>query len=141
MAARTQLSVLAGHRLNSIVAFSFGGLFVVLGLSGFAVTAGHHAVGPHGGELLGVFQVNVLHNIVHVVAGAVMVAAGIVGARSAKAVNTAVGLVYLALFLVGLFVLGSAANIIALNGADNALHLALGAALTAAGLRADRDLR
>ena len=38
----------------------------------------------------------------------------------------------------GLFAIGSAANIIALNGADNVLHLVLGLVLTAVGLGADR---
>jgi hypothetical protein len=38
----------------------------------------------------------------------------------------------------GLFALGSSLNFLALNGADNGLHLALGAALTAAGLLLDR---
>jgi hypothetical protein len=35
--------------------------------------------------------------------------------------------------VIGLAVIGTEANIFALNGADNALHLALGAALTAVG--------
>ncbi|HEX8631627.1 MAG TPA: DUF4383 domain-containing protein [Catenuloplanes sp.] len=141
MAPRTLLSVVAHHRPNSIAAFAFGAVFVAAGLGGFGVSVGHHAVGPAGGLLLGVFQVNVLHNMVHVVVGAVMIAAGIVGSRSAKAVNAALGLGYLALFVIGLFLVGSSANVIALNGADNALHLVLGAALTAIGMVADRDLR
>lgn len=141
MAARTQLGVVANHRPNSIAAFASGAVFVVAGLSGFLVSGGHQAAGPDGGLLLNLFQVNVLHNMLHIVAGAVLIAAAIVGSRPAKAANTGVGLLYLALFAGGLFLLGSGANLIALNGADNVLHLGLGAALSAVGLAADRDLR
>ncbi|MFY1690158.1 DUF4383 domain-containing protein [Plantactinospora sp. WMMB782] len=42
------------------------------------------------------------------------------------------------LFAAGLFVIGKAANIVALNGADNLLHLGLGLVLTAIGFGADR---
>ncbi len=80
---------IAHRSLHSVVALAFGAVFVLVGLSGFAVSGGHHTVGGEGGELL------------------------------------------------GLFLTGTAANIIALNGADNILHLVLGSALLAVGLRAD----
>jgi hypothetical protein len=76
--------------------------------------------------------------VVHVAAGAGLVAAGILGSRQAKIANTVVGAGYLALFLIGLFIVDTGANVIALNGADNALHLVLGLALIALGLGADR---
>ncbi len=124
--------------LNTLAAFAFGAVFVLVGLAGFFVTGGHHAVGQDGGKLLGLFQVNVVHNLVHLVVGAVMIGAAISGVRAAKAVNLLFGAVYLAVFVFGLFALGNALNFLALNGADNGLHLALGAVLLAAGLTLDR---
>jgi Domain of unknown function (DUF4383) len=58
--------------------------------------------------------------------------------RTAKAVNSLVGLIYLAVGVAGLFTLDSSANIIALNGLDNTLHLVAGAALLAIGRFVDR---
>ena len=130
-------SIMSGRRLNTLVAFVFGAVFVVVGLLGFTVSGGHHVAGREGGDLLGLFQVNVLHNLVHLAAGAALIAASIVGVRAAKAANTLFGVVYLAVGLLGLFVTGGSANIIALNGADNVLHLFLGAVLLAVGLRGE----
>lgn len=139
MTTHTGTGAFAGMRLNSVVAFLFGAVFVLVGLLGFTVSGGHSAVGHEGGALLGLFQVNALHNIVHIAVGALMIAAGVAGAKAAKAVNTTVGAVYLLLFVIGLFIVGdSGANLIALNAADNGLHLALGLALLGAGLGLDR---
>jgi hypothetical protein len=138
MTTHGRTGALAGHRINSLVAFAFGAVFVIVGLSGFFVSGGHHAVGQSGGELLGLFRVNVLHNVVHLLVGAVMIAAAIVGNRAAKTANTVFGLVYLVLFVAGLFLVGTGANIIALNAADNGLHLVLGLALAGIGFGTDR---
>jgi hypothetical protein len=123
-------------RINQGVGFVFGAVFVLVGLTGFVVSGGHHAVGREGGELFGVFQVNVLHNVVHLVVGAVMVAAAIMGDRTARNANATFGVVYLVLFALGLAVVDTPANVIALNGADNALHLVFGLALTGFGFGA-----
>ena len=127
------------RRLNTFVAFAFGAVFVLVGLAGFVVSGGHHAIGQDGGKLLGLFQVNVVHNLVHLAVGAVMIGAAIAGARAAKLANVVFGVVYLAVFVFGLFALGTALNFLALNAADNGLHLALGAVLLAVGLLSDRS--
>ena len=139
MTTHSSAGTLAGRRLNSLVAGAFGAVFVIVGLLGFTVSGGHDAAGHTGGQLLGLFQVNVLHNLVHMAVGAAMIAAAIAGVRVAKTANTLIGAVYLVLAVVGLAILGdNPANIIALNGADNALHLVLGLALLGVGLGADR---
>jgi hypothetical protein len=135
----THTGTLSRIGLNSIVAFGFGAIFALIGVAGFTVSGGHTAAGHEGGDLLGVFQVNVLHNVVHLAVGAVMLGAAVAGTRAARLTNTAVGAVYLLLAVVGLFILGDTpANIIALNGADNGLHAVLGVALLGVGLAADR---
>ena len=139
MATHTGTGTLSRIGLNSIVAYGFGAIFVLVGVAGFTVTGGHTAAGHEGGDLLGLFQVNVLHNVVHLAVGAVMLGAAVAGNRAAQLTNVLVGAVYLLLAVVGLFILGdSPANIIALNGADNGLHAALGIALLGTGLAADR---
>lgn len=138
MATRTSPGVASGRSLNGLAALVFGTVFVLIGLAGFFVSGGHHPVGAEGGDLLGLFQVNVAHNLVHLAVGAAMIVAGILGPRPARLVNTAFGGVYLLLAVVGLVIIGTSLNVIALNGADNALHLVLGIVLTAIGLRADR---
>jgi hypothetical protein len=139
MVTRDMAGARTGGRLNSLTAGAVGAVFIVIGLLGFTVSGGHSIAGHDGGQLLGLFQVNSLHNLVHVAVGAVMVAAAIAGTRAARSANTLVGAAYLVLGVAGLFVTGdNPLNIIALNGADNGLHLVIGAVLVAVGLGADR---
>ena len=61
---------------NRIVATVFGAVYVLVGLLGFAVTGGVGFIATEGGLLLGVFQVNPLHNIAHLLIGAALLIAG-----------------------------------------------------------------
>ena len=135
MATHTGTGSLSRIGLNSIVAYGFGAIFVLVGMAGFTVSSGHAAAGHEGGELLGLFQVNV----VHIAVGAVMIGAAVAGTRAARTTNIIIGTTYLVLAIAGLFILGdSPVNLIALNGADNGLHAVLGVALLGVGLAADR---
>jgi hypothetical protein len=138
MVSHTGSRRIAGRSVNGLAALVFGAVFVVVGLAGFLVSGGHPAVGTTGGALLGLFQVNVLHNLVHLLIGAVMIAAALRGDLAARGVNRAVGLLYLVLFVAGLFLVGTSLNIVALNGQDNILHLVLGVVLAGVGFGADR---
>ncbi|MGH3655615.1 MAG: DUF4383 domain-containing protein [Micromonosporaceae bacterium] len=129
---------LAGRKVNPLAGGVLGAVFVLVGLLGFLVSGGHPAAGAEGGLLLGIFEVNLLHNVVHLAVGAALAGGAIAGVRASKAVNTLVGGVYLAVGLVGLLIIGGAADIIALNGADNGLHIVSGLALLAVGLGTDR---
>jgi len=120
--------------LNQIVCWVAGIVFVLVGLLGFTVSGGHDMAGMEGGELVGIFQVNVLHNVVHLLVGAALVAGAMAGAKAARTVNSLVGVVYLVVGALGLFILDTSANILALNGYDNWLHLFSGAALLGLGL-------
>ena len=66
MVSHTGSRTVAGRSVNGLVALAFGAVFVVVGLAGFLVSGGHPAVGTSGGALLGLFQYNVLHNVVYV---------------------------------------------------------------------------
>jgi hypothetical protein len=124
--------------LNQIAGWVAGGIFILVGLLGFTVSGGHDMAGMEGGELVGIFQVNVLHNVVHLLVGAALVAGAMAGAKAARTVNSLVGVVYLVVGALGLFILDSSANILALNGYDNWLHLFSGAALLGLGLWGDK---
>jgi hypothetical protein len=121
-----------------------GVLFLVIGVLGFVpgITthfgdlkfAGHDS----DAKLLGLFQVSVLHNIVHLLFGI----AGLLLARTvsgARAFLIGGGAIYLVLWLYGLVVdHNSGANFIPLNGADNWLHFLLGVGMIALGLLTTR---
>jgi Domain of unknown function (DUF4383) len=132
-------------------AAAVGIVFVVVAILGFipGVTTQFDSISAAGTEsgamLLGVFQVSVLHNVVHLalgVAGLAMAGA----ARSARTYLVGGGVIYLALWVYGLLIdKNSAANFVPINTADDWLHFALGAAMVAMGLvlgsRVRRDER
>ncbi len=123
---------------NRIVGGIFGAVYVLVGLLGFAVTGGVGLIATKGGLLLGLFAVNPLHNIVHLLIGAVLLLAAFSGVRAAKGANGTVGFVYLLVGIVGFFIADTAANILALNTADHVLHLASALVLIVVSLAADR---
>ncbi|MFF3856770.1 DUF4383 domain-containing protein [Micromonospora sp. NPDC002575] len=127
-----------------VAAVAVAALFLLLGVLGFVpgittgyddlTFAGHHS----GAELLGLFQVSVLHNALHLIFGlaGLALARSVAGARLFLAGG---GALYLGLCLYGLFVRFAeneqgAANFIPLNGADDFLHLLLGLGMLALGL-------
>jgi hypothetical protein len=122
-----------------------GFVFLAVGILGFIpgvtenlddITFASH---ESGAELLGVFQVSVLHNVVHLLFGVIGIAAASRHASS-RTYLIAGGLVYLALWVYGLIVdHDSDANFVPLNDADNWLHLGLGAGMVLLGLILGRD--
>lgn len=130
----------SGRSVNELVATVFGAVYVLVGILGFFVKSNGFAANS-GGKLLGIFEVNPLHNIAHLLIGAALLAAGRSGLAAARGMNTAVGAAYLLLGVVGLFLLDRSANILALNGADNALHFASAVVLLATGVAADKARR
>jgi len=117
-----------------------GAAFMLVGVLGFipGITADSGSLEAAGheshAELLGIFQVSVLHNAVHLLLGV----AGIALARrpsSARAFLVGGGALYLVLFVYGLVVdRDSEANFVPLNTADNWLHLVLGVGMIALGI-------
>jgi hypothetical protein len=123
--------------VNRTLGYVLGIVYLLVGALGFAVTSGVGFASQDGKSLLG-FELNPLHNIVHLLVGALLLYGATRGVAASRAVNTAVGGVYLLVGIIGLFILDSSANILALNSADNVLHLVSAAALLAAGLATDK---
>ncbi len=123
---------------NRLIATIFGAVYLLVGILGFFVTSGVGFFATEGQNLI-IFAVNPLHNVIHLAIGAALLIAGLSSIPAARGVNTTVGAVYLLVGIVGLFLLGSSLNIIALNGADNVLHLASAVLLLGIGLSQDKS--
>jgi arginine exporter protein ArgO len=117
-----------------------GIVFLVVGVAGFipglTTHYGQLAFAGTGSTamLLGIFQVSVLHDIVHLLFGVVGLAAART-AGGAKLFLVIGGIVYAALWLYGLAIPNaSAANFVPLNSADNWLHLVLAVGMILLGI-------
>jgi hypothetical protein len=126
-------------------ALAVGIVFLLVGILGFipGITTNYDQLAGAGHEseamLLGIFQVSVLHNIVHLLFGVLGLA---VAARARASRNYLIwgGVIYLVLFIYGLFAVGAPdANFVPVNSADNWLHLVLGLGMLALGLLVDRN--
>jgi arginine exporter protein ArgO len=115
-------------------------VFVVIGVLGFipGVTTNYDRLEWFGPEsealLLGVFQVSILHNLVHL-------GFGLLGVAAARAIDSSRvylvggGALYAVLWLYGLLVdKDSEANFVPLNTADDWLHLILAVVMIGLGL-------
>jgi len=123
---------------NRIVGIVAGAAYIAVGALGFLVTADVPFTSTEGGILFTLLEVNPLQNVVHILLGLVLLAAGIAGHRFAVATNTIVGVVTFAVGFYGLFAIDAATNYLALNTWGNALHFGSSAVLVAVGLGADR---
>ncbi len=123
-----------------MVALLAGAAFLLVGILGFVpgITSGYSDLsfaGRHSeAHLLGLFQISVLHNVVHLLFGVI----GLAAARSfagARGFLVGAGGIYLVLTVYG-FLIGhdSPANFVPVNAADNVLHLGLSLGMLAAGL-------
>jgi len=126
---------------NRLLGVVFGAVYVLVGILGFTVTSGVGFFSTSGGLLLGLFEVNIFHNVAHLLIGAALLIAGLSSIPAARAVNTTVGAAYLLLGVVGLFLVGSEFNILAINAADNVLHFASAAVLLGVGLGAEKGVK
>ncbi|AMB41675.1 DUF4383 domain-containing protein [Paenarthrobacter ureafaciens] len=135
--ARTRTTI---QRAAQIV----GVVFLLVGILGFipGITSNYDTMqfAGHTSEalLLGIFQVSILHNIVHLLFGA----AGLLMAKTpGQARNYLVGggIIYLVLWIYGLLIgQDSTANFVPLNSADNWLHLILGIGMLGLGFGLSR---
>src|SRR3954468_8220273 len=118
-----------------------GGVFLAVGVLGFipGITTHYGDLSFAGdrstAKLLGVFQVSILHNIVHVLFGL----AGLALARTWDGARTFLiggGVVYLVLWLLGIV---GGANWVPTNDADDWLHFVLGLGMVALGFVTTRQ--
>jgi arginine exporter protein ArgO len=120
-------------------AMLFGIVFLLVAVLGFipGITSDYDRLsefGDVGAKVFGIFGVNWLENVVHLLYGVL----GLALARTwngSRAYFIGGGLVYLVVWLYGLLIdLNSSANIIGVNSAANWLHFALGVTMLLIGL-------
>jgi hypothetical protein len=125
-----------------VFALIFGAIYVIVGVIGFirpltdAPADGIIVTGT--ANLLGIFAVNWLHNLVHILVGVLGLAAA-ARTPSARTYAQVIGIAYAALFVIGLFT-ADFLGILPLNMPDTILHLvsavvALIVGFTAVGLQ------
>lgn len=120
-------------------ALAVGVVFLLVGILGFipGITTNYDTMTFAGHEsealLLGIFEVSILHNIVHLLFGV----AGVAMARTVGAARSYLiggGIIYLVLWLYGLIIdKDSSANFVPVNSADDWLHFVLGVGMIAVG--------
>ena len=136
---------MTNRSLAQTLALIFGIAFLGAGILGFipGITTDYGDMSFAGNdsksELLGLFQVSVLHNIVHILFGI----AGLAFARTWEGARTYLlgsGVIYVVLFVYGLVLdSGSDANFVPINGADTVLHLLLAIGLLGAWFVSTRE--
>lgn len=136
----------AGTAIQKIALIA-GIVFLLVGIAGFIPGLTHSTehlagAGAHSdAHLLGVFQVSVLHNVVHLAFG---IAGLIVAARATASRMYLIwgGVIYFVVWLYGLFAVGNdQLNILPVNDADNWLHLGLALGMVLLGIFVNRAPR
>jgi Domain of unknown function (DUF4383) len=112
----------------------FGIVFLAVGILGFVPGITKDEM------LLGIFHVNAMHSIVHIVSGAVFLFASMAGAGPARLWFKVFGLIYAVVAVLGFMnptgpVLGMISN----NPADTWLHVVLAAAMLLIGFAAPKQ--
>lgn len=119
-------------RIDVTVTVLFGAILAAVGLMG-PVLAGSD------GNLL-IFGRNYLHDVIHLASGLGALAAGYyAGGRYAGTFLKSFGAVYLVVTLAGFALAGLLGDLIALNMADNFLHLAISVVFLGVGFGLSRE--
>ena len=119
--------------LARTVALVLGAVYLVVGVVGFVIVPGGE------GDLLGIFPVNAVHNIVHIVIGAALLY-GATATTTAVMVSRIMGIVLVVVGLLGI-AFPDGFGILPLGGPDILLHLASGAVLLYIGFMAPIEAR
>ncbi len=109
------------------LATTFGWILLVVGVLGFVpgITSNN--------MLLGIFEVDSVHNVIHLLSGAVALWAGMTSLSAAKMYFQIFGVVYALVTVLGFIAAGSILGLFMTNGADNVLHLVIAAVALWAG--------
>ena len=109
-----------------MIALLLGFVFILVGLIGFVPNP---LVSPTG-----LFAVNAMHNLVHIFTGMAFVVGALLLVGKEALVVISIGLVYLAVAILGFFTSGDMLlGIVHINEADRWLHLGLAIAILAVG--------
>ena len=92
-----------------------GAILALVGIAGFVMN-----------PVVGIFGVTTIHNIIHIVSGIVLVAAGYMSdGKNAKTAVITFGFIYLAVAVLGFANIAPVVSTLNINLADNILHIAI----------------
>lgn len=112
--------------------YSFGFAYVALGVVAYLVTGFERWLEADVDSYVLWFRLNPTHNLVHLAIGTLLLWAGTEPEPVARIAVGLVGVLYLGVGIAGFWLVGAPdRNVLALNGADNVLHLVTGAAAVA----------
>jgi len=124
-----------------LFAYVFGAVLLLVGIIGFFVDSSFDTgTAVHGDKLLGIFEVNGIHNIVHIASGLFLLAVAPKRA-TAKGGVLAFALIYGLVTVIGLIDGEDVLGLIPVNAEDNILHIVLTLAALGAALAARADDR
>ncbi len=109
------------------ITVGFGIVYVLIGILGFVPGITFATSTPGQGLILGIFAVNLIHNIAHLLLGAILIVGGM-SATNVGIVNKVMAIIF-AVLVVGSFIAPIVEGV-AINPPDTLLHL-VSAALTA----------
>ncbi|MES2216690.1 MAG: DUF4383 domain-containing protein [Patescibacteria group bacterium] len=113
-------------------ALVFGIIFLIVGILGFI---------PNGIVGMGAtFEAGTLHNVIHLIFGLVLVWVAVKSAHKAATTLKVVGIIYLILAIIGFIQDSTILGIVAVNSADNWLHLVLGIVIAALGFASKKEM-
>lgn len=113
-------------------ATTFGGVYVAIGVLGFLpFLGGTYNQDPD--NLLGIFGITAVHNVVHLLIGAAFLASARTDANARQA-SLGIGGLYVLVGIIGLLNLEFVNDLLNINGADNVLHFVSGLAAIGVGL-------
>jgi hypothetical protein len=121
-----------------MAALLFGAIYLAVGIIGFLPFLGG-SVTMTNSKLVGLFNINLLHNLVHVVIGIAGLAA-VTSLPNSRRFCQVVGVVLMLLGALGLFV-ANPLGLLYIGGLDIALHLVSGAVLAYFGFGAPVSVR
>ncbi|MGI9383729.1 MAG: DUF4383 domain-containing protein [Methyloligellaceae bacterium] len=115
---------------GKVLTVLFGGTFILVGLLGFIPNP---IVAPDG-----LFAVNAMHNLVHVLTGVAFLAGGFLG--YGRRTIMGIGVAYVAVTILGFLTTGDMLlGVIHINAADRWLHAMLALVILLAGFVASHD--
>jgi hypothetical protein len=117
------------------ISLALGLAYVLIGVLGFIPGITQPSTAPGQGLLLGIFAVNTLHNLAHLVLGAALVWAATTG-DNVRVVNRGLAVVFAVLVLGSL--IAPIVEGVAINPPDTGLHLASLLVTAAVGFMAPR---
>jgi hypothetical protein len=100
--------------MSKTIAMIFGWIFIILGIVGF-----------FNNPILGIFAVDTIHNVIHLLSGIIFVWVAYSMPMKSMGLLKVFGIIYLLVALLGFFSSGMILGLVTVNGADNWLHVVL----------------